>query len=80
MAAALVAARGIFDEVQVSTNDGMETLTCLDALYPRGLNDPVTLVVKRIQSEETAKSISTLINIGPGDVALADIPGLLRLA
>ena len=77
VAAATIAARGLFEEATL-TSDGGRKATFLDKPYPLGMIDPTALAIKEVQKE--AEHIDAVISIGPGPVAEADISHLLELA
>lgn len=79
MAAAVVAARGLFAEATLPTTDGSK-ITFLDKPYPLGLNDPTVLALQELQSQIEAREIEILISIGSGEVATGDVGNLLGLA
>lgn len=78
-AAAVSAARGLFDEVNLTAADGSK-ISFLDKGHPLGLINPTKLALKEIEKLFPDEPVHAIISIGSGDVAVNDIPDLLRLA
>lgn len=79
MAAAISAARGLFEKVTLPAADG-SIISFLDKGYPLGLIDPTELALREVAKLFPKEKIQAIISIGAGDVEVDDVHDLLLLA
>ncbi|EGU78772.1 hypothetical protein FOXB_10714, partial [Fusarium oxysporum f. sp. conglutinans Fo5176] len=78
-AAAICAARGLFEEVSIQAGDE-SNISFLDNGYPLGLIDPTELALREVETLFPNEPINTIISIGAGGIEVDDIHDLLLLA
>ncbi|KAI3318592.1 acyl transferase/acyl hydrolase/lysophospholipase [Xylariaceae sp. AK1471] len=78
-AVAVSTARGLFDGAELTAADGTK-ISLLDKGFPLGLLNPTKLAREEAARAFPGEPIQSILSIGSGYIADADIPDLLRLA